>query len=279
MLSPAISLRNLRFDRIRDAPRYWMSGRRAVTLFMDNLSLLFPEGEKFFILSVKACEDRIRDPRLAEDVKGFYGQEAVHRREHERYNQRLRDFGLPVDEIEGQVRTLLERAHRTLSPVQQLAVTAALEHFTAMLAHVLLAETEGESGEPLGDRRMLELWRWHAAEEHEHRSVAFDVFHAIGGRYLTRCHIMLTATAIFWLRILQQQIRLMRAEGIALSAREWSDLLRFLFADPGPLRRLLRPYLSYFRPGFHPSTAGGDELFEAWRRDFERGDYAGAMAG
>src|SRR5262249_9199340 len=89
--SPAVpvpEVRNIRFP-LEDIPRYWHGERRSLTLFMNGLSLFFPEGERFFVRSVKRYRDRVVDEALARDVTAFTGQEGIHAREHERYNEML----------------------------------------------------------------------------------------------------------------------------------------------------------------------------------------------
>ena len=49
----------------------------------------------------------------------------------------------------------------------------ALEHFTAILAHELLADPRHLAG---ADRETADLWRWHACEEIEHKGVAYDTW-------------------------------------------------------------------------------------------------------
>src|SRR5690606_41942592 len=63
----------------------------------------------------------------------------------------------------------------TRSPYTTLfrSKTCALEHFTAMLAETILEHPEMLEGM---DERVLPLWLWHAVEESEHKSVAFDVY-------------------------------------------------------------------------------------------------------
>jgi hypothetical protein len=154
-----------------------------------------------------------------------------------------------------------------LTPKQsQLAVTCALEHFTALMADCLLSKPALLAGaHPV----MSALWRWHAAEENEHKAVAFDVYRAAGGNYAGRITAMIGATLIFWTKVAEQQIRLMWADRILFSFREWVSLLGFLFVDPGGLRGLLGPYLQYFRPSFHPWDHDNRALLEAWKAELQ----------
>ncbi len=259
---PPLEVRNLRFD-LSTVPRYWHGGRRAVSIFFDNLSVMFPEGERFFVASVQAHRAFAKDPRLAADVRAFSGQEGVHSREHVRYNAMVAAHGYPVEKMERGVTWLLAGAKRFLPRRRRLAVTCALEHFTALMGHFILAD-EGllEGAHPA----MAELWRWHAAEENEHKSVAYDLFQAAGGTYFERTTVMVLASVIFWAKVLEQQARMMSAVGIGFSVREWASVVRFLFIEPGGMLRLTRFYFDYFRPTFHPRDIDSTEILEAWKR-------------
>lgn len=259
-------VRNYRFDLEGEqkVPRYWHGGRRALTLFFNNLSIFFPAGERFFIASVRAHRDRIKDPQLGEAVRAFCAQEGVHSREHIRYNEMLREQGFPVEEMEQRVVRLLRRVAKVTPPRWQLAVTCALEHFTALLAYFVLSDPRYLAG---AHPTMARLWRWHAAEESEHRAVAFDVYKQSGGGYFERCLVMLLVTLHFWGRVILQQVRLMRADGLLWNWREWGALLRFLFIEPGGVPQLAFRYLSYYRPGFHPLHIDSDGLVASWQAE------------
>jgi predicted metal-dependent hydrolase len=230
-------------------PRHWHGGRRAVTAFFDNLSIFFPAGERFFIASVAAQRKLVKDAELQQLVREFTQQEAYHTREHVRYNRMLAENGYPVAEMETRVERILRRVARRAPPLAQLAVTCALEHFTALMAQSILTDPRTLDG---AHPEMAALWRWHATEEDEHRAVAFDVYRAAGGTRRRRNLVMVGATIIFWAKVLEQQVRLMRENGILSSPREWAALLHFLFVRPGTLRKLIPPYLGYYRRGFHP---------------------------
>jgi len=72
---PAIVPRRVRFDLSR-VPKYWHSESPFLTYFFMSLSIVFPEGERFFIDSVRRYEDRITDPRTRAEVRAFIRQEA-----------------------------------------------------------------------------------------------------------------------------------------------------------------------------------------------------------
>lgn len=258
---PPIEVRNLRFA-VSDAPRYWHGERRAVSIFFDNLSIFFPAGERFFMTSVKRYQKRLDDEALLRDVIAFCGQEGIHGREHERYNEVIAARGYPVEAMEARVVRLLAFAKRTMFPRWQLGITCALEHLTATLGQEVLSNDRILEG---AHPAMAALWRWHAAEETEHKSVAFDVFEAVHGTYAERAATMVIASGFFWVKVIEQQARMMHADGCLGSASAWGSLARFLFIHPGGMHRLALAWLDYFRPGFHPSDRDSSDLLARWR--------------
>lgn len=256
-------VRDLRFQ-LDDVPKHWHGGRRSVTLFFDNLSVFFPPGERFFVASVKAFRSAATDPTLREQVDAFCAQEGHHSREHVRYNKLLASQGYPAEDMEARVEKRLRRVTRLVPPRRRLAVTCALEHFTSLMATLILEDLRPLEG---AHPQMAALWRWHAAEENEHKAVAFDLYRAAGGPWIERCYTMLMTTVVFWLMTGVQQVRLMKADGILFSAREWWALFRFLFLDPGGMQRLLVPYLRYYRRSFHPWEIDSAPLVERWKTE------------
>ena len=136
-----------------------------------------------------------------------------------------------------------------------------------MLAQFLLVD-DGSFED--AHKTLRALWRWHAAEENEHASVAFDVYREIGGGYPRRVVVMAVATLIFWAKVIEQQLRMMKADGTLGSGREWGALTRFLFRKPGWLFKMVRPYLAYYKPSFHPSQLDSTPLVARWQKEFEQ---------
>jgi hypothetical protein len=255
-----LEVRKLRFD-MGDVPRHWHSAGRSVGTFLDNLSVFFPAGERFFVSAVNAHLKRIDDPALLADARAFAGQEGNHGREHKRWNA-LVGRHYPVEAMEGRVERLLGFVTRKTTRRMQLAATCALEHFTALMGKLLLEEPRVLEG---AHPTMAALWKWHAAEENEHKSVAFDVYVASGGGYAVRVTSMLVATVIFWAKVIEHQARMMKVDGTLFSPREHWTLFKFLVVDPGTMRGLFKPYLAYFRPGFHPTQIDSTAVIEGWR--------------
>jgi predicted metal-dependent hydrolase len=251
-------VRNYRFATGPDVPRHWHPSGRAISRFYDNLSVFFPIGERFFMTSVQAFRDVAPDPRA---IRDFCAQEGIHGREHERYNEMLRAQGIDVAKMEANVDWILETATRLAPERWLLAATAALEHFTALLGHEILERSELLEG---ADATMAALWRWHAAEENEHKHVAYDVYLAAGGTYPERTFVMVIAAIIFWTKVVEQQARFMHHDGDLFSIEEHVRLQRFLWAEPGALPPMWRRWLAWFRPGFHPNENDEREVLAAW---------------
>lgn len=246
--------RDLKFKLPADKIASWNPVSNT-THFMNTLSMLFPVGERFFIDSVRHYRDAgvVTDDKLLEEIRAFIGQEAMHGREHEDYNDAYAAAGYAVKGPEKFVYELLE-AIKKLPPSFRLGATIALEHYTAILANALLENPEIiEGAEP----NFAAIWNWHALEETEHKAVAFDVFTAafkdkpLRG-YATRVSTMVLATVILWSIFTPVYLRNVAKSGKALDRKDWRGGLRNLFGKHGALSTSFRAYLDYYKPGFHP---------------------------
>ncbi|OBY90111.1 metal-dependent hydrolase [Pseudomonas sp. AU11447] len=254
-----------------ETPKYWWDGQPFMTHFMNNLSSLFPYGEKFFVDSVRAVRERIQDPQLQKDVSAFIGQEAMHSKEHAAYNEYADEHGIDLETLELRIKVLLESISKVTTKKHQLAITCALEHFTATMAEQLL-KREDLSGQMKSDK-MYKLWMWHAVEENEHKAVAYDVYQQVYGGYFTRTAVMLLTTVIFLSVIAGFQINLLRRDGQLFNWRSWKHGLGVLLHPRrGYFVSLIRPWLDYFRPGFHPFDHDTKALETRWK---EQLDFAG----
>ena len=260
----SINPRNREYAIARSLERDWFDNHAFKTAWFNAMSITFPLGEKFFIDSVRHFSDQIDDPKLNEDIRGFCGQEGFHRREHQRYNETLcEQRGYDLAKMEGRLEKNIKRAYKMLSPLERLATTAAFEHITAIMAESALADDNPMTG--LAEPVMQELWDWHAAEEMEHKSVAFDVFRAVGGSEALRKRAMRGATTFLLLDVLVGLVHMLRKDGKLWSPRLWWQGWKFLFFKGGILRRVWPAYKEYFRDGFHPWQRDTRPLLEAWK--------------
>ncbi len=244
--------RNYRFRGDPGEGRWWLNGDPLATAWHNALSGTFPEGEKLFIEAVTRFKDRVGEP-LRSQIGDFVRQEAAHTREHLAFNQALgRRYNMSGIETRTLNRVTFARTRPHLG---QLAATAALEHFTAILAHDALTHPEDFAGAP---EEIVKLWRWHAVEEIEHKAVAFDVLAAVVAdrapirRWLLRSISMALITLAFAHSMIVNTADLLRQDGIEPRSMRGAAWRYFVFGKPGVLRRILPHYLAWYRPGFHP---------------------------
>ena len=253
---PLITVRDKRLARGATVGRHWVGGDPFASAIFNSLSLSFPRGEAYFVESVRAFRDGTPDA-LAEAIRAFCAQEVNHSREHLAFNRIVAESGYALAELDAAVATALAEA-RERPAIVSLAATMALEHFTAMFAHELLANPALLEG---ADARLAELWRWHAIEEIEHKAVAYDTWlHATRGwsgwrRWKMRSVMMLLASRTFVTLRYRAAIELLRQDGITGWRAHWG-VQRHCWLRPGLVRRILPSWIGYFRPGFHP-----------WQRD------------
>ena len=252
-----IQPRKMDFEFDPSMERYWFAGDQFKTLLLTALSCTFPEGERFFVRSVRHYQKSLTDPLLKEQVKGFIGQEAHHGNEHEAFNAFMQERGVPTKKVSDFVLNGLKMQGKWLSPERQLAKTCALEHFTAMLAELILENPEFLEGM---DQRMLPLWLWHAVEESEHKAVAFDVYQDQVGSYWTRTSEMAITTVEFIGFTIFHYAQLRAEMDDKRDLRSIMNGFNWLLGKPGWLRRLGPSYLAYFKRDFHPSKKDSSQL-------------------
>jgi uncharacterized protein len=251
-----ITPRDLKIDREARNARWWHGGDPIATAYFNALSAAFPQGETFFIDTVRRFRDQA-DQGLQEQIAAFIRQESMHTREHVVFNRLIRNAGYDTSAMDAETRRRIDLA-RSRPPIVQLAITAALEHFTAIMAHSLLTEAKPMPGAPA---EVLRLWQWHAIEEIEHKAVAYDTFLAASKnmssfrRWAVRCHVMGLIGLQFWYANFQRMADFFRQDQMN-NTRTWLRVAKYLLISPGMMRRIFLPYLSFFRPGFHP-----------WRQD------------
>jgi hypothetical protein len=241
--------RPMRLELDARTPRYWMANDVWETHLLNALSLTFPAGERFFMRSVRALRDHAKDPVLAEQVRIFLAQEALHGREHGVLNKWLKTLGLPASVIERHLDARIQEEAATRSPLDNLAVTCALEHFTAILAKLLL--TDASLRERFHET-MLPLWYWHAIEELDHKAVAFDVYQAAGGGYARRVLWMAGASLGLISAAMVIQWHLLKREEKPVGLRGWLRGLQRYAGPGGYLAAVMPAYLRYYRRDFHP---------------------------
>lgn len=259
-----IAPRSLNVEFTQDVPRHWLDDDAFKTNLMNAFSLTFPEGERFFIAAVRHFREHVQDPSLTRQVRGFLAQESLHRREHEALNDWLRANGFAVDKYYAEVVEMLSQRRTLRSPMVRLAITCALEHFTAMLADLWLTRDDLRAQAHPAVRK---LWTWHALEELDHKAVAYDVYRAAGGTYPLRVLVMIGTTLGFVAKVASLHVRMMKEDGELTNVKSWARGIWECWGPRGYFSSLLPAYLQYFRPSFHPWDKDDAELVSRFERE------------
>ncbi|MFF1355823.1 metal-dependent hydrolase [Streptomyces sp. NPDC058297] len=200
----AITPRRVSFDWEK-TPLHWIPDEPAATHVINVLHLLLPAGERWFVKVFKEGLPLVDEPELLGDVKGFMGQEATHSVQHAYVLDHLAAQRLDTGDFTKHVDFLFEKLLGERPPLGapvstqewlrfRLSVVAAIEQFTAVLGNWVL-HAEGLDAAS-ADEVMLDLLRWHGAEEVEHRAVAFDMYQHCGGEGLPRYARRLAGMAV-----------------------------------------------------------------------------------
>ena len=254
-------VRRLLIDLETPFARHWCGGDAFRSAFFNALSMSFPVGEQFFIDAVRDGHKALPPAlhaKFADEVRGFIGQEATHRRIHALFNGHLEKQGL--------VNTWAVRAQANAKlfanadPRHPLAITAANEHFTALLAEWLLAHPETLQG---AEPRLATMWQWHCAEESEHKNTAFDIYQALRGSHEWRLTWFRRITLVFLGDVVRQTVSNLRHDRTLWAFSTWTSAARTLFGKGGLVRESWRPWRAYRGRNFHPSQQGTD-LSERW---------------
>ncbi|TXH05853.1 MAG: metal-dependent hydrolase [Nevskiaceae bacterium] len=256
-------------------PEYWFDNNPMLTHFMNGMAALFPDGEMFFVKSVRAVRDQIRDEALQKEISAFIGQEAMHSKAHLALDDYLHGKGVPIKEIEKIAVNLLGVIHRYGSKKLDLSVTCALEHFTATWAQQFL--THDATREVFNDPTMRKLWTWHAVEESEHKAVAYDTYKAIGGDYATRAAGMAIAMAGLTAALVYIEFKMVRHDRQLTNWRAWGQGLKHMFGLKGFFTPTIPKLFDYFRPGFHPNDHDVAEALAQRRSELAFDAPAGAV--
>ncbi len=262
-----IKPRKMNFDMDQLQEKYFFHGNPITSTLLYAMSASFPEGERFFIDAVRHYQKDIEDPVLAKQVRGFIGQEAHHGQVHEAFNARVQSLGLAMDRVQRYFKWRIDFGRRKLSPSQKLAVTAALEHVTATLAQYTLENPDGGLGDS-SNSPLREMLIWHAMEEIEHKSVAFDVYRTQVDNEKQRIAIAKIIFRMFWVQMAIAQLMFLWHDRRLPSLRHIREAWDFMWGEKGFRRWAAPEFRKYLRTGFHPSDIDQGHLLESWSETY-----------
>ena len=242
----------------------WYRGNPFLTAFIAVLSGTFPPGEQMFIESVRHFKDQVTDPQLLEDIKDFTRQEAHHTNQHKLANEKLESLGWRAQAIERRVEKAIALLNAKRSKRERLAATVCLEHITAIIAEYVLTHPKQMEGMHPSIRNMMV---WHAIEEIEHKSVAFDVYMSTGGSRKMLKRIMRAIAILFPTLTLARTFYLLFAARRMPNWAQFKEGFQMLFGKDGMITSIKAPFKDFYREDFHPEDHDNRELIEKWKKE------------
>jgi predicted metal-dependent hydrolase len=262
-MSYDIPIRKLQVDLAQGFAPAWHGGDTYRSCLFNTFSMMFPVLEDHIADVVRTFLPAIEasgNASLHNDTRALIGQEATHRFLHQQYNAQLARQGFS-NWVE---RALLWRigAFRGLAPLSKLAIVAGIEHVMATFGDGLLRTDDWLDG---ADPELAKVWRWHAAEETEHKAVAFDVYQFAGGGYWRRSFWYLVLSLGLLFDLLVQTTASLATARALWRPSTWFSAARFWLVRPGIVWQVLPLWLSYFAPRFHPWNHDNIQIVQAWR--------------
>ncbi|WP_394660883.1 metal-dependent hydrolase [uncultured Acinetobacter sp.] len=244
--------------QFREVPKYWFSKEPSLTHYFTGLSTLFPEGESFFVRSVRALRHKVKDnPKLDRDIGAFIGQEAMHSKEHHSFHVSSKKYGLDPESLEDITGIILKGVERIFPKKWNLLVTVGLEHYTA----TLVVEMMKNLSDRFNDITIRNLWLWHSIEETEHKAVAYDMYEYLYGKgldaYIPRVLIFTFSIMLITIVTHSYHVILMSRDKQLLNFKSWIRFTSFAFSE---YRVLIPQFLSYYRFNFHPNETDESEI-------------------
>ena len=255
--------KNLDF-KLNEVPRFWFGNDPFRTRMFDALSLTFPDGERYFIECVRLFRDQITDPDLQVRVADFIRQEAQHGIAHDKMNKVMKDQGMPVDQFIKRLNMIFKFELTKRSPQYNIAMTAAAEHLTALMAETFYSQKETLIEAHPYVRALL---AWHSIEEMEHRDVAFDVMKQVGNVPESTRKFALAFTTVMMLGFTVYRANVMlKYDGFNRFDRLQMTLngMPWFFGKKGILTKMKSQYLDWFKKDFHPSQHPIIRQYQVW---------------
>lgn len=241
-----------------NTPKYWCANDPAMTHYFTGLSTLFPEGESYFVRSVRALREHAKlNEALDREISAFIGQEAMHSKEHHAFHISAQQHGMNPESLEKVTGIVLKGLEKIFSKKWNLLVTVGLEHYTAVLV-VSMMETVNEY---MTDKTIRDLWLWHSVEETEHKAVAFDLYEYLYGNglnaYLPRVTIFTLSLILITGLSTIYQIVLMKRDKQLSNLKTWQNFFNFAAKQ---YKTFIPKFFEYYRYDFHPNQTNEKDL-------------------
>jgi predicted metal-dependent hydrolase len=243
------TIRHPQFQFSAHIQRYWLGNNPFRTHLMNSFTLALPATEKWSIRVLRRVLKQINNPEVKQDALTFIGQEGQHASAHTLFWQNLRQQGYRIDRYLKAINVVLKWSETHLSPVCNLALLAGFEHLTECIAELCLEQHLFDTAES----DLKRLFEWHAAEEIEHKTVAYDVLNDLSQSYTLRILGLVIAYIYLFIVISLGTFLLLQQDRKIFSFSVWSDLIQVCFVKEKLFPRAGAAFIEYFRSDFHPS--------------------------
>lgn len=246
----AFPVRRMDYD-FHDTPKYWCNHDPIYTHYFTALSTLFPEGEAYFVRSVRTLRDRVKhNEKLNQDIGAFIGQEAMHSKEHHAFHQSAQQHGLNPQSLEKITGIVLKHIEKVFPEKWNLLLTVGIEHYTAVLVVYMMNDVN----KLITDETIRNLWLWHSIEETEHKAVAYDLYQELYGQqldaYIPRVILFTFALILVTTLTHISQLALITRDKQLLNIRSWKKFIKFGFDS---YRIFMPQFFDFYRYDFHPN--------------------------
>jgi uncharacterized protein len=262
-----IQARRVHFD-VSQTGLDWIPRHPVASHMVSLLNIVLPAAERWFVATYDEALPLVKDPKLAEDIRGFIGQEAMHAETHDKVlTEYMVAGGIDVAPMLELIEYVFEKmlaptsstdpAKRMNNLCDRLWLIAAIEHYTAVLGDFSLNCAWDDYD---ADPTMVDLFRWHGSEEVEHRMVAHDVATYFHDSYVDRIRAMVIAIGMM-ATFFQRGVWFLVKADPHLRLGWWrTQRMRMRDSKLGLLPKYRKLFGSntfmYFRPGFSPEEMG-----------------------
>ena len=261
---PDVPVRHLefKFDASKADDRFYLQAELASAYF-EALSIFLTYGEDLVIDTARHHRQFLTDPVLKQRVTALIGQEAIHSRMHNEWNDVLAQHKFPVPFYRFLGSKVFEYGFNRFPQPLKLSMMAGIEHFTAVLAEFMMKHEENFFQSD--DEQQRALWMWHMLEESEHKDIAYDVYQTLNGSYPLRVagFFIALVTIVGLVPFAATLIPVIRKPTNLISLSYWKDVKRsaelmFGLGD-GVYGSTLKHIFDYLRPDFHPNDHDASE--------------------
>ena len=241
------------------------------TAYFAALSIFLTYGEELVIETARFHRDFIKDPILKQRLTSLIGQEAIHSKIHEEYNDAMIPRNFPVQFYRFLAEQVFNHTFLKFPQPLKLSMMAGIEHFTAVFAQYAMNH-EDIFNHSL-DEKTRALWMWHMLEESEHKDIAYDTYQVLSANYPLRISGFFIALITLGLGVGAGALMLpfLRRPMNSFSLSFWKEAKGswdLLFSrDNGVFGSSLGHIFDYLRPDFHPNDHDTTELLDYFKKE------------